>query len=361
MASAKPLPPVPAAPSGLTATSGDGKVVLGWTASSTGGVYYDVYLRDATAGQSWQKVALPVTTCCTMTAGYLTNGHRYEFKVAASNMAGQSGTSNVASATPLPPFPQAPSGLTASAGDGKVTLRWTASATAKVYYLVEYRVSGAANWTRVKLPVTQCCTFVAGYLGNGTTYDFRVRATNLAGDSAASNTASARPMPPFPQAPSGLSASAGDGKVDVDVEQEFPRPNVYYLVEYKTSTSSTWTRVKVPITSCCTFVAGYLGNGTTYNFRVRATNLSGDSAASNVASTKPMPPFPQRVTYVSASSNGVSQVNLSWTRSSTAGVLYWMEYRTAGESRWIRLPLPASGTSAALKYGFADGSCMNSG
>ncbi|MFK4243428.1 fibronectin type III domain-containing protein [Micromonospora chokoriensis] len=353
VASARPLPPVPAAPSGLTATSGDGKVVLNWTASPTGGVYYDVYLRDATAGQSWQKVALPAT-CCTMTAGYLTNGHRYEFRVAASNMAGQSATSNVAAATPLPPFPQAPSGLTASAGDGKVTLRWTASSTAKVYYLVEYRASGAANWTRAKLPVTQCCTFVAGYLGNGTTYDFRVRATNQAGDSSPSNTASARPMPPFPQAPSGLSAAAGNGKVTLTWTRS-PTPNVYYLVEYKTSTSSNWTRVKVPITSCCTFVAGYLGNGTTYNFRVRATNMSGDSTPSNVASAKPMPPVPTRVPSLSASSNGVSQVNLSWTRSSTAGVYYWMEYRTAGDWHWIRLPLPATGTSASLRYGFSDG------
>ncbi|QGN50117.1 hypothetical protein GKC29_27050 [Micromonospora sp. WMMC415] len=288
---AKPLPPVPGAPSGLTATAGDGKVVLRWTSSPTSGVFYDVYLRDTTAGQPWQKVALPVTECCTMTAGYLTNGHRYEFKVAASNMAGQSPTTNIAAATPLPPFPQAPSGLTASAGDGKVTLNWTASPTANVYYLVEYRTYGAANWTRVKLPVTNCCSFVAGYLANGTTYEFRVRATNQAGDSSPSNVASARPMPPFPQAPSGLTATAGDGKVTLNWTKS-PTANVFYLVEYKPSSSTTWTRVDLPVTSCCAFVAGYLTNGITYNFRVRATNLSGDSAPSGTATAKPMPPIP---------------------------------------------------------------------
>ncbi|MEH1058323.1 fibronectin type III domain-containing protein [Micromonospora sp. CPCC 206171] len=134
-----------------------------------------------------------------------------------------------------------------------------------------------------------------------------------------------------------------------------PTPNVYYLVEYKTSTSSTWTKLKLPVTSCCTFVAGYLANGTMYNFRLRATNLAGDSAASNTASAKPMPPLPKAPSNLSGYSPSPSQVYLSWTPSATPGVLYWMEYRTAGDSFWIRLPLPATEDGAGLKYGFSDG------
>jgi hypothetical protein len=50
-------------------------------------------------------------------------------------------------------------------------------------------------------------------LQNGTTYDFRLRATNASGDSPASNVVTARPMPPAPQPPGGLTARAGNGVV----------------------------------------------------------------------------------------------------------------------------------------------------
>ena len=104
----------------------------------------------------------------------------------------------------MPPLPGAPSGLTASAGDGTVTLRWTASSTASVYYLLETRPAGG-TWKPAQYPIGTCCSFEVAYLANGTTYEFRLRATNLAGESGYTGTASAKPMPPRPSAPSGLS------------------------------------------------------------------------------------------------------------------------------------------------------------
>ncbi|SCG75781.1 fibronectin type III domain-containing protein [Micromonospora rifamycinica] len=331
---------LPGAPSGLTAGAGDGKVTLSWTASATSGVSYQVYQRDRTQGQSWQKLPLPVTGT-SLTANYLVNGHTYEFKVAASNVSGDSVASNVASARPMPPTPQAPTGLTATAGDAKVTLRWTASPTANVSYWIESRASGG-NWTTLPVAVG-CCAYTVNLLFNGTTYEFRVRATNLSGDSTASNVASARPMPPTPQAPTGLTATAGDAKVTLRWTAS-PTANVSYWIESRAS-GGNWTRLPVAV-GCCAYTVNLLFNGTTYEFRVRATNLSGDSPASSVVSARPWPPLPQAPTTLKATV-GQNSVLLTWLASPSPRVTYrvYMRNVTRGAG-WGTEAAYLTGTSA---------------
>jgi len=97
----------------------------------------------------------------------------------------------------MPPFPQPPSNLSVSPGLGKATLRWTASPSANVYYWIEYRPSGG-SWQRAVYPISSCCTFVLDRL-TADAYEFRLRATNAAGDSSPSNiVAAAMPRPPAP-------------------------------------------------------------------------------------------------------------------------------------------------------------------
>src|SRR5207249_3169267 len=134
------------------------------------------------AGGIWQRLPYPVMTCCTFNGGLLVNGTTYKWRVRASNMTGDSAPSNVASARPMPPFPQPPTNLGATPGDGQVTLRWTASPTSNVYYWVEIRSQGG-SWQRLQYPLSTCCSFTVSLLWNGTTYEFRLRATNLSGDS----------------------------------------------------------------------------------------------------------------------------------------------------------------------------------
>ena len=346
----------PQPPTALRATPGDGIARLTWTASTTSGVGYVVYMRNASKGESWKKLPYPVNGCCTFTAEYLTNGDTYEFKVAASSAAGESKPSNVVTARPMPAFPHPSTNLRATAGDGEVKLAWSASPTPRVYYWIEYRKAGG-SWIRLKYPLSTCCTFTVGLLDNGTTYEFRVRATNVAGDSNPSNVDSARPMPPFPQAPSNLSASAaGDGKVKLTWSASSTR-GVWYLIEYRKAGGS-WVRMQYPVTSCCSFTLQYLTNGVTYEFRVRATNLSGDSSPSNVDSARPMPPFPQRPSNLRATA-GDGQVRLTWSASPTPNVLYNVYQRNASlNGWWEKLPYPIDATSLTARY-LANGHVYN--
>jgi PKD repeat protein len=96
----------PGAPTGLTATSGNGQASLSWTApSSDGGVNitsYRVY-RGTSSGTETLLTSggcsgLGVVLSCTDTG--LTNGQHYYYKVSAVNSLGEGPQSNEASATP---------------------------------------------------------------------------------------------------------------------------------------------------------------------------------------------------------------------------------------------------------------------
>src|SRR5439155_11176807 len=139
--------------------------------------------------------------------------HVYEFEVTAQNAAGEGPPSNTARATASGTPPTPPANLAATAGDGSARLTWTASATSNVGYFIYYHdTTRKQSWQRLPDPVLTCCTFTVSDLIDGDTYEFKLTAGNSAGESGFTNTASVRPLPPFPQAPSNLRATAGDGK-----------------------------------------------------------------------------------------------------------------------------------------------------
>ena len=89
---------VPAAPSNLAATAGNGQVALSWAASS-GATSYNVYRGTASGKETLLPAGKGVSgTSYTDTA--VTNGTKYYYEVTAVNSVGESGKSNEVSATP---------------------------------------------------------------------------------------------------------------------------------------------------------------------------------------------------------------------------------------------------------------------
>ncbi len=89
-----------------------------------------------------------------------------------------------------PTPPAAPTGLTATAGDGSVALSWSASATATNYY-VKRSITSDSGY--VNIATNASLAFTNTGLNNGTLYYFVVSALNVAGESANSTESSARP------------------------------------------------------------------------------------------------------------------------------------------------------------------------
>ncbi|MDX8031409.1 DUF5005 domain-containing protein [Lentzea sp. BCCO 10_0856] len=324
----------PPAPGNLRGrAAGNGRVSLDWDSAGPS-LFYWVYQRNAGSG-NFQKSLFP-TDRLEASIEPLVHGTAYEFYVTAQNAGGEGPPSATVQVTSLGGLPAPPGALTATAGDGQVSLTWVASTTPGAQYYVWQRDTAAQSWKRLPIPVN-CCSFTAGLLANGTTYEFRVTAANASGESTPSTVASARPMPPLPAAASGLSAVAGDGKVTLNWNAS-PSPSVMYWIEYRAG--GNWTRLQYPLSTCCAFTVERLANGTTYQFRVFAANLSGDGAPSNVASARPMPPLPAAASGLSAVA-GDGRVTLNWNASPSPSVMYWIEYRAAGGT-WTRLRYPLS-------------------
>ena len=94
-------PVAPQAPMGLTATAGDGQVLLSWAAVS-GATGYSVK-NSTSSGGSYATIASGVTSLVFTNTG-LTNGTTYYYVVSATNPGGESANSTEVSATPLSAF-----------------------------------------------------------------------------------------------------------------------------------------------------------------------------------------------------------------------------------------------------------------
>jgi hypothetical protein len=188
---------IPATPTGITAVAADGQVTLSWNAVS-GATSYNLYMASVTGVTKSNYTTLAagmqhtgVTSPYTHTS--LTNGTPYYFVVTAVNSAGESAESAQVSATPAVPIapPAAPTGVTATAGDGFVSLNWNASAGA-----TSYKISRQNNgpFTTIATGVV-ALNYTDNTVTNGTTYVYAVRAVNAAGESLDTNSSGANPTP----------------------------------------------------------------------------------------------------------------------------------------------------------------------
>jgi chitodextrinase len=324
----------PSTPAGLTATAaGATQVNLSWTASSDNvGVSEYRVERCAGAGcTDFAQVATPAGTSFNDTG--LSPSTVYRYRVRAADFAGNlSQYSTIASATTQAPPdstpPSAPTGLTATpASSTQINLAWTASTdnVGVTGYRVE-RCQGASctNFAQVGTPTTT--NFSSTGLAASTTYRFRVRAVDAAGNlspysTIVSATTQAGPDTTPPSAPTGLTATAAS-PTQVTLAWTASTDNVgvtgYRVERCQGAGCTNFAQVGTP--TATSYSDTGLSPSTTYRYRVRAVDAAGNlSAYSSIATvTTPAVPDtspPSAPTGLSATAAGSGQVNLAWTAS----------------------------------------------
>ncbi|HLY74537.1 MAG TPA: hypothetical protein VKU80_10505, partial [Planctomycetota bacterium] len=293
---ATPIAP-PVAPSSLEATPSNSCVSLVWNAAEGASLYR--LLRSTTPSGPFAPIASTPDLAFTDTA--VSNGTTYYYTVAAQNSAGESPASMQAQAMPVAP-PPPPVGLSASPGNGRVSLTWTAvhGATA---YTVRRADSATGPYDIISGPAAPPCVD-AGVM-NGRTYYYAVSALNAGGESAPCATVTATPLP-TPAAPSGLSTTAGNGEIQLSWT---PVPGaISYSVRRSSSASGPWTKIANPTGAAYTDTG--LDNGLAVFYAVAAQNAGGESAPSVPIAATPIapPPVPSGL----AASAGNSRITLTW-------------------------------------------------
>ncbi|MDE0335736.1 MAG: fibronectin type III domain-containing protein [Defluviicoccus sp.] len=284
----------PSVPRGLTATPGDGEVVLRWSPPADNGGFDVVYysFRGAEGASVPWNTPWRTTSETSGTLRQLTNGTLYTFEVRAENAQGAGRPAQI-QATPEGTVPSAPRDVVATAEDGGVVLKWSPPADSGSSIVTRYEMRGAAGASVPEsTPWISTGTRRSGalrQLTNGTLYTFEVRAVNKNGGGPAAEVQATPGL--APSAPRNLEATPGHGQVTLEWDAPADRGSTAitdYELRYAEGTAvpseTAWNALGPDGTD--RFVAvDHLTNGRAYAFEVRAVNASGAGDAAAVTAT----------------------------------------------------------------------------
>lgn len=284
------------APFTMTATGGDQQVTLNWD-SADRAVFY--VIQSGTSSGSYPNFIARVDKGPYIDKN-LTNGKSIYYMVIAVNSVGSTNATAEVQVTPMG-LPGSFSSLTASPGDGTVTLSWASAENATKYIVKRSTVTGSES--KVVIADNVSSPYTDTGLTNGTTYYYIVVAANDNGESNSSETSST-PM----ALPTSFTSSAIAGDTQVVLNWTSSAGATSYTVQYGTNTGSYPNSIPVSSSASSYTISG-LTNGTTYYFRVIATNPSGSVNADEVSS------FPYH-TFNLTTNSQLTQIQLSWEASS---------------------------------------------
>jgi hypothetical protein len=341
------LPEVPVAPSDLLVEVMSQSVMqLSWTdnANNEDGYVVQISLN----GSTWANIAtISTPNVNSYISTGLTSGTKYFHRVYAYNTGGNS-EYIIESATTLPSIPVAPSGLNATVSGLNITLNWLDNANNEDGYKLERSLYGSKTFEEIAMLSSNVTTYEDTDLPSGTEYEYRVRAYNIAGNSTYSNIIQVTTMN-APNAPTSLVGEAvTETRIDISWNDNSLDETIF-KVERSDDAGATWTEIATTLADEYSYKDYDVTTGTTYSYRVRAYNIIGNSAYSNVISLNPLS-VPEAPSNLAATFITDTQINLSWTDNSNDEVGFKLQI-SLDQSTWNTIYTAQAGETSYSNTG----------
>ena len=234
--------------------------------------------------------------------------------------------------------PLAPANLVVTdAGTDFIVLEWTDSSDNEESFSIEISADGGETWDLIGILELDTTTARIAGLESGSTYQFKVYASNSVGDSDSSNIAEAAtlPLPEVPAGPSDLTVDGiGSQFVDLSWFDESDNEDSF-LIEISRNGGNTWESVMSLDADSTEARVGGLASATSYQFRVVAQNQVGRSEASNIVNARTTGGIPQAPGNVRPDNVWSSKVDVAWDDRSNNESGFRILVSSNGGSNWI--------------------------
>jgi fibronectin type 3 domain-containing protein len=251
--------------------------------------------------------------------------------VRAFNAIGDSENSNEATAT-TSVSPAPPGDLTATAIDHqRIDLAWTDDSNDETGFRIERKLEPDGSFAVIATVGANVTKYYNTGLQPATSYTYRVRSYNAAGNSPASNEATAATASAnTPAAPSDLAASAADHqRIDLGWTDN-SNDETGFRIERKLEPDGTYALIATVGANVTKYYNTGLQSGTSYTYRVRAFSGVGDSPNSNEATaTTDAALVPAAPSNLAATAVGQNRIDLTWADNSSGETGFRIE-RKAG-------------------------------
>ena len=335
---ARPVAGKPGAPT-LSATTGyEANTTLTWTKNSDGR-WVDKWQYSSDGGTTWADVSnsndstrsVNITQTSASTPAALVNGTTYSFKVRGVNAAVTNNNAAVASnAVSVEPLtrPSQPAGFTATGGDGKATLAWTATTDASITgYGYQYRTWQAGEGGLEAIPGNKQVKLAWTDPSDSTItkWQYRKRVNQGAWDSWAD----------VPSSGATTTEYTVTGLTNGSLHSFEVRPyttSAQAVLDTVTATPSInegWTAISGSDENTASHVIS-LANGMGYKAELRAVNDAKPNGVGPAASTAAKFDMVPAVPSGFSVAGGNTQSTLSWDAAGNSSITKWQARLRAG-------------------------------